>query len=103
MTDLTEMLRSAHGYEYTDEAADEIDRLNAHCNRLAQQLANQSDDGKCRFNCRTEKENFVDGWMAGARHLDDSVEFTEGPLVPCWITEQLLAEEAYDERKRRQA
>ena len=66
-------------------------------------LKNQLDDGKCRFNCRTEKENFVDGWMAGARHLDDSVEFAEGPLVPCWITEQLLAEEAYDERKRRQA
>lgn len=50
------------------------------------------DSGRCRFNCRTAKENWMDGYVAALMH---ETSFSGGLYK--------LAEVAYDEWKRRQA
>jgi hypothetical protein len=44
------------------EAADELDRLTG------------EDEGRCRFNCRTAKENWIDGYMTAKRGTRDWYE-----------------------------
>lgn len=52
---------------------------------LCKQLADL-EAGACRFNCRTAKENWIEGWRCGA---------------PQWKS-QKDAEEAYNEYKQKQ-
>ncbi len=55
-----------------------------HCDKFRAQT--------CRFNCRTAKENWMDGYVAALMH---ETSFSGGLYK--------LAEVAYDEWKRRQA
>ena len=63
------------------------------------------EDGKCRFNCRNAKENFLIGFRVGILHMAHIIdaELGSSPHPTEWSEgDDKIAEEAYHEWKRQQ-
>ena len=56
------------------------------------------DDGRCRFNCRTARENWLEGFKNGIIFVAREIEELNG--IEWDSDDQQYAEEAYREWKR---
>lgn len=55
--------------------------LDTHTLSRAISTIEELSEGKCRFNCRTAKDNFIAGWHTGA---DDPDSFRENADMEAW-------------------